>query len=85
MKEAACRLVKLGRFSQSDVNEKMLDPKQIKKEIIDDEEKQFRYIEIDDDLVMLEEVDDDIVWMGDDSCCFIDVEPEEVSVIDLVA
>jgi hypothetical protein len=32
---------------------------------------------------MLQEIDDDIVWMGDESCCFIDVEPEEIPIIDL--
>lgn len=75
---------KLGCYSPSHKQSKFMEPCQIKKEVIGDEEKQYRYIEIDDDVMMLQEVDDDVVWMGDDSCCFIDVEPEEVPVIDLV-
>ncbi|XP_052058443.1 uncharacterized protein LOC127698801 [Mytilus californianus] len=92
---------KLGHHSQSDVGRhlfrsklechsesdrgQLLEFHQIKKEMIDNEERQFRYIEIDDDVIMLQEVDDDVVWMGDESCCFIDIEPEDVPVIDLVA
>lgn len=75
---------KLGCQSPSDIiGKKVMYPSQIKHEVIDDEDKQFRYIEIDDDLIMLQEVDDDVVWMGDESCCFIDVEPEEIPIIDL--
>lgn len=75
---------KLGCQSPSDImGQKVMYPSQIKREVIDDEDKQFRYIEIDDDLIMLQEIDDDLVWMGDESCCFIDVEPEEIPIIDL--
>ncbi|VDI72199.1 Hypothetical predicted protein [Mytilus galloprovincialis] len=92
---------KLGHHSQSDLGRdlfrtkmechsesdrmQILESHQIKKEMIDNEEKRFRYIEIDDDVIMLQEVDDDVVWMGDESCCFIDIEPDDVPVIDLVA
>lgn len=75
---------KLGCQSPSNImGKKVMYPSQIKREVIDDEDKQFRYIEIDDDLIMLQEIDDDVVWMGDESCCFIDVEPEEIPIIDL--
>lgn len=76
---------KLGCFSPTCHREgKLMEPCQIKKEKIGEEEQMYRYIEIDNDIMMLQEVDDDVVWMGDDSCCFIDVEPEEVPLIDLV-
>ncbi|OWF45612.1 uncharacterized protein LOC110456812 [Mizuhopecten yessoensis] len=49
----------------------------------DNENKQYRMIEIDDDIQILEEVDDDVIWMGDDSCCFLDVTDPDISMVDL--
>ena len=70
--------------------------KKIKKEQIDncqskklfdvnpgDDGKEYRVVEIDDDICILEEVDEDVVWMGDDSCCFMDVTPPEIPMVDL--
>ncbi|KAK3093424.1 hypothetical protein FSP39_015553 [Pinctada imbricata] len=45
--------------------------------------KEYRVIEIDDDLCVLEEMDDDVIWMGDESCCFMDVTPPEIPMVDL--
>lgn len=57
----------------------------IKKEFNEgDDSQQYRMIEIDDDLCILEEIDDDVVWMGDDSCCFMDVTPPEIPTVDLI-
>ncbi|XP_060074685.1 uncharacterized protein LOC132554395 [Ylistrum balloti] len=56
---------------------------QVEKQLKDDDNKQFRLIEIDDDVQILEEVDDDVIWMGDDSCCFLDISEPDISMVDL--
>lgn len=55
----------------------------VKQELLTEDTKQYRMIEIDDDIQILEEVDDDVVWMGDESCCFLDVPEPDVSMVDL--
>ncbi|XP_069116038.1 uncharacterized protein [Argopecten irradians] len=80
--------VKSGKMEVSSPSELHINnsiERRIKMEKIEmgGEKKQFRMIEIDDDLQLIEEVDDDVVWMGDDSCCFLDVSDPDISMVDL--
>lgn len=86
---------KLGQYSPSNptkltVNspsEMCKSSKRIKQEMLDEitgsAGEKFRVIEIDDDIQLLEEIDEDVIWMGDQSCCFIDVDPPEIPMVNL--
>ncbi|XP_033733903.1 uncharacterized protein LOC117323025 [Pecten maximus] len=76
---------KIGKTDVNSPSELLKNPykSRVKMENQDDEHRQYRMIEIDDDIQILEEVDDDVIWMGDDSCCFLDVTDPDISMVDL--